>query len=168
MWEYKHTDEMYTGRFDRSEKIVHSDVYLGQEYSDGLYHWKYIKRERKNGKWVYYYKDDKLSEAKYKYDTDKKALRYENSKRGYDKLNSIHYRYNGKDIDDPTYTKLGRDAFSSSVNYKLAKKKSDKRKKKYNAPIKALNKMSEVGYNIRKKINKGIKHRGDFFRKYLF
>lgn len=27
---------------------------------DELYHWKYIKREKKNGKWVYTYSNDKL------------------------------------------------------------------------------------------------------------
>ena len=63
MWEYNYTDEMYTGRFDRSEKIFHSDVYLGQEFSDGLYHWKYIKRERRNGRWVYYYNDEAMNKA---------------------------------------------------------------------------------------------------------
>lgn len=163
MWEYKHTDEMYTGRFDRSEKLFHSDVYLGQEYSDGLYHWKYIKRERKNGKWVYYYKDDKLAEAKKKYDTDKAALEYENKKRGYE-ANSITYMHKGKEVKDPAYRKLGRDTFSSSVNYKFAKEKSDKRKKKYEAPIRVLNKASDINYNIKKKIKKGKKAIARFFK----
>lgn len=28
------------------------------QYSDELYHWKYIKREKVNGKWKYYYDED--------------------------------------------------------------------------------------------------------------
>ena len=35
--------------------------YRGNEQlnsDDSLQHWKYIKRERKNGKWKYYYHDD--------------------------------------------------------------------------------------------------------------
>lgn len=64
MWKYNHTDEMYTGKYDRSEKLYHSDVYLGQDYTDGIYHFKYIKREKKNGKWVYYYKDDLTDQRK--------------------------------------------------------------------------------------------------------
>jgi hypothetical protein len=40
---------------------------------DELMHWKYIKREKKNGRWVYYYKDDNYDKAKQKYDLMKKA-----------------------------------------------------------------------------------------------
>ena len=43
--------------------------YKGQMYrTDELKHWKYVKREKKNGKWVYYYDnqtDKKLAAAKY-------------------------------------------------------------------------------------------------------
>ena len=31
---------------------------------DQLMHWKYIKREKKNGKWVYYYDESELNKAK--------------------------------------------------------------------------------------------------------
>lgn len=34
---------------------------------DELYHWKYIKREKVNGKWRYYYKDDDYDKAKADY-----------------------------------------------------------------------------------------------------
>lgn len=34
------------------------------EVGEELMHWKYIKRERKNGKWVYYYHDDAVENAK--------------------------------------------------------------------------------------------------------
>ena len=40
------------------DEIFHSDIYLGKDFSDGIQHFKYIKREKKNGKWVYYYQDD--------------------------------------------------------------------------------------------------------------
>lgn len=41
---------------------------MGQYYAvvkrtkpnDELKHWKYVRREKKNGKWVYYYDDDKF------------------------------------------------------------------------------------------------------------
>lgn len=42
------------------EELFHSDTFLGDEFSDEMYHWKYIKRERKNGKWVYYYDTTEL------------------------------------------------------------------------------------------------------------
>lgn len=38
---------------------------------DELYHWKYIKREKVNGKWRYYYKDTDVDDAKKAYDTAK-------------------------------------------------------------------------------------------------
>ena len=45
-------------------ELYHSSVYLGQDYSDGIKHWKYIDKEIIKGKWVYYYKDDKLNKYK--------------------------------------------------------------------------------------------------------
>lgn len=49
--------------------LVHSDSFLGMEFSDELYHWKYIKREKKNGKWRYYYdKNSASSDIKTKRD----------------------------------------------------------------------------------------------------
>ena len=43
-------------RGDNGEFLMHSDTYLGEDYiSPNLMHWKYIKKERKNGRWVYYY-----------------------------------------------------------------------------------------------------------------
>lgn len=43
------------------DELIHSDIYLGEEYYDGLIHkkYKYIDKEFKNGKWVYYYGDYK-------------------------------------------------------------------------------------------------------------
>lgn len=43
-----------TQEFD-DETLFHSDTFLGNEFSDEMYHWKYIKREKVNGKWRYYY-----------------------------------------------------------------------------------------------------------------
>lgn len=39
--------------------LMHSDMYLGKDYSKGMKHWKYIKRYKVNGKWRYVYGDDK-------------------------------------------------------------------------------------------------------------
>lgn len=38
-----------------NKELYHSDIYLGEEYSDGIKHWKYIKKEVINGKTRYYY-----------------------------------------------------------------------------------------------------------------
>ena len=50
--------------------------YRGNEQlnsDDSLQHWKYIKRERKNGKWKYYYHDDNYVDARDKYNDASKA-----------------------------------------------------------------------------------------------
>lgn len=33
------------------------------EYADELYHWKYLKKVKKNGEWVYYYTKEQLRDA---------------------------------------------------------------------------------------------------------
>jgi hypothetical protein len=90
MWKYQKTEDMFI-RNSNSE-IYHSDVYLGQDFSDGIKHWKYIKRERRNGRWVYYYKDDKydklLKESSNAYANKKIAVNnYYDAKKRYDSLN---------------------------------------------------------------------------------
>ena len=59
-------------KLTKNDSIYHSNVYVGKEYNDGIYHWKYIKRYKKNGKWVYEY--DKTSTA-YKAYQDAKSGR---------------------------------------------------------------------------------------------
>lgn len=54
MWQYNDFSKMTTK--PNNSIICHSDTYLGADFSDGLKHWKYIKKEKKaNGKWRYYY-----------------------------------------------------------------------------------------------------------------
>lgn len=52
MWEYNHTETM----FNNSTELYHSDIYLGQDYSDGIRHYKYVKKiPIGNGKFRYIY-----------------------------------------------------------------------------------------------------------------
>ena len=41
--------------------LYHSEIYLGRDFSDGIYHYKYIRKEVKNGHTYYIYDE---SEAK--------------------------------------------------------------------------------------------------------
>lgn len=54
MWRYVHTDEMYHSLTNKNE-LYHSNTYLGQDYSDGIKHFKYISKKMVNGKWQYIY-----------------------------------------------------------------------------------------------------------------
>ena len=49
---------------------------FGQIYDDELYHWKYIKKVKKNGKWRYYYDEsaNELTKLQGDIDTAQKAL----------------------------------------------------------------------------------------------
>lgn len=51
-------NKLYKYNINKNE-LMHSDVYLGKDYSDGLQHWKYISKEFINGKWRYYYTNRK-------------------------------------------------------------------------------------------------------------
>lgn len=51
-----------TNTNDESGSIMHSDRYLGADYTCGLQHWKYLKKEKINGKWRYYYDLDQLKD----------------------------------------------------------------------------------------------------------
>ena len=37
------------------DELYHSDTFLGNEFDDEMYHYKYIKKYKVNGKWRYYY-----------------------------------------------------------------------------------------------------------------
>lgn len=84
----------------RDDELFHSDTFLGDEFDDEMYHWKYVKKKKVNGKWRYYYdvKDamgvDELktyNKAKDVYETaernrieSKRAVRdFENKSRNY-------------------------------------------------------------------------------------
>lgn len=62
-------------------ELYHSDRYLGADYSNGIKHYKYIKRERINGRWVYYYNTIPLANEKEGLErnikTDKYMLKYQ-------------------------------------------------------------------------------------------
>ena len=44
--------------------IIHGQLYAVPSKSNELKHWKYVKREKVNGKWRYYYDDSELKKAK--------------------------------------------------------------------------------------------------------
>ena len=76
---------------DNNTELYHSGVYLGKDYSDGIKHWKYIKREWKNGKWNYYYDDNNTKYDRYKKQFKVKAYDAEQAINN-DIANGIHNR----------------------------------------------------------------------------
>lgn len=154
MWKYTHTDEMYHSLTNK-EELFHSDTYLGQDFSDGIKHFKYIKREKVNGKWRYYYKDAALDKIESRKNYNLAALREENKRRGYGDNDFSYVKVNGKYVgQDKVYQKLSNDAIRSSSKYANTKYKSDERKKKYDLTIKGLNTLSDASYTVGKTAKK--------------
>ena len=161
MWKYQNTDEFYHTNYyknlaKQSEKeLYHSDVYLGKDYSDGIKHFKYIKREKINGKWRYYYKDDKLDalakSKDYEYDLYKRMDKATKT--------SINNNHKGDKNDDIVWQNIKERQniidryFKKNKEYKEEKNKSDKRKTRYEKYlIKPLNKASDTIYKGKQKV----------------
>ena len=43
-----------------SNKLYHSDIYLGQDFSDGLKHYKYLRKVKTSYGWRYIYDESEL------------------------------------------------------------------------------------------------------------
>ena len=99
-------------------ELYHSDVYLGADYSNGLKHWKYIKRYRgRNGKWRYVYANKETHKSinddlrKEQHFLDLAEEMHEKS----DDIYNAYYRAKKYDIG----TKKSRDdALRTSTDYK--------------------------------------------------
>jgi hypothetical protein len=141
---------------------MHSDTYLGEDYiSPNLVHWKYIKKERKNGRWVYYYDEsgdktlnnlkssvqDRFDEREqHKYITqDLVDYKKNKNKKNY---NGVFKNEKGKiDLGANEFTyKNGKETSEKVVRYKNVDegirdqtKKYNKKNKEYNDAKKAYN-----------------------------
>lgn len=66
-------------RGNNGEILMHSDTYLGEDYtSPNLMHYKYLRKERRNGRWYYVYDDSEYRQAEKASDMAKQIM-----KRGY-------------------------------------------------------------------------------------
>lgn len=138
------------------EKIVHSDIYKGEDYSDGILHYKYIKKEKINGRWVYYYDIRKLMDKK---DIIEKNINTDK----YYIDNNIKYKspYNGK-----TY---GPDHYKKALKYdKLDLAKTNATIQGLKLTADTLNRVSKFIMKTKlkyKNISKNIKDKGSKFVK---
>ena len=83
-------------------ELYHSDKYLGADFSDGIKHWKYVKREKlSNGKYRYYY-------------TDKNNIMYTTDSKKDDKYHGGANRYS-------KYTNMDRYGNTNTIQTKKGK-----------------------------------------------
>lgn len=150
------------------ETLFHSDTFLGDEFSDEMYHWKYIKKKKVNGKWRYYYDiDDALgydeqTEMIRNRELYKHAINDRNTRRI---ANEAYYEMLNKKVKkDP---KTGKPIYTKEQQYRLKDKQAAmeymnkyayERGKKYLQSKKAYDKtVLGVIDNAKSKLNKGKK-----------
>jgi len=124
MWKYQNTDELYhTNMYKNMNKksnheLYHSDIYLGKDYSDGIKHYKYIRKYQKNGRTYYVYDNtqEKLNDIK---SNAARSIGNRIGKKGYrdDDGYKVHKTYN-KNGSVETW----KIRFSSDKNKKATKK----------------------------------------------
>lgn len=180
MWRYRHTDEMYHSAVNNHDKNVlyHSDVYLGATFSDGIYHWKYVKREKRNGKWVYYYSDPTYDKAKNTYNAVDKRLKSAESKLVSANTHNqkVHSNPNStvedKDRADIELQKVYKEYESITKSHAKAKKNWEKEQSKKtrgkaiaDRVIKIANKASDTHYRAKKIVNEILKKLSKKFKK---
>lgn len=118
MWKYKNTNEMFE---QNKNQLCHSDVYLGKDFSDGLKHYKYLRKYKKNGHTYYIYDEselnahEKMAEAAANYVN---KTEYQDS-RGYTVKHKIDKRGNG-------YTWKFGSSFSSPKEYTAKERAKEK------------------------------------------
>ena len=157
MWQYQNTDELYHANMYKNinkkinNELYHSDVYLGKDFSDGIKHFKYIKREKVNGRWRYYYKNDKLDQLGREKKDAMDMLREENKLRGY----GDNTYGNSKD-KSKSYNHIVNNGFHKSMAYASEEYKDRKRRERYNGYVNALNTVSDAKHKAKEKIKQKI------------
>ena len=75
-------------------ELYHSDIYLGEDYSDGIKHYKYLKKVKSaSGKWRYIYDESDLKNVENNINTINKAI---TNKDGYIKYTNAKGDYVSK------------------------------------------------------------------------
>ena len=168
MWQYRNTDELYHANTYKNmnknlnNELYHSDVYLGKDFSDGIKHWKYIKREKVNGRWRYYYtnaKDKKLNKLAKERKDALEMLRTENKIRGYGDDYGDHFYYkNGKMVEqDSAYKHINKHVSEKVWKYGTAELRDRERKARYEKYlINPMNKVSDKIYSGKQKVSNAI------------
>lgn len=123
-------------------EIHYRDKYTGVDYTDNIKHHRYIKREMKNGRWVYYYN---MSELKNQNKAIKETIKYD--KNMIKNNTTYNSPYDGK--------KYGPDHYKKALKYDTIDLiKNRVKMKSIKMTTKSLNEISKYRAIGKKKINK--------------
>lgn len=159
---YKSTNEMFN-----NSSLCHSDTYLGNDYTDGIKHYKYVRKEP-NGKggYKYYYKELNLDGTPREW--------YTKNKKGY---YGTYKSYNGTEYEQDkhgNYKPIGHD--TKTIHIKKSNKlfSSSKTKKyannSYGHEYVTTKNVGLIEQNVRKgknKVDKLLKKFGKKLRKII-
>ena len=132
--------------------ILHSDIHMGTDFSEGFKHWKYIKRYKgkngKNGKWQYVYADKKThkqisANQKAAKDADTRSKFYNNMSTQH-RISQDKKRMQGK-------------SYTEDPNIEFGKRKSASEKRSsrlYDAAATKLINKNDIGKKGKKLMNK--------------
>lgn len=160
---------------------------FGQIYDDELYHWKYIKKVKKNGKWRYYYdkeqlKDDLGFDEKEAYEQALANQAYTENKVDMTRQNylnafnrSLDFKYVPDPFKNPKLEKMyGYMADKNMERYRRAGEANTRAKKAVEAtfakyertPIGQVDKMVKDAKRIAEKVIDAVKY--DFLYEFEF
>ena len=140
--------------------IIHGTFY--EVSNDQLMHWKYIKREKKNGRWVYYYDQSELNALKSNVNNAK--LQEDAARNGL-----IASRVN-RDVNADIYAENGNASYTAKIVAQAAAdanryEKAYKNKSEYAKRVtKKYNSMAVKTFAART-ISKGLVKVANFFSK---
>lgn len=108
-----------------NNKLYHSDIYLGQDFSDGIRHYKYLKKVKSaSGKWRYIYDESELKSEEKKINALKSAQDKLRDKNG-------NYRY----IDSKGNTVIKKDGYTATTYSNSKQTAADKAKEKLDSEL---------------------------------
>lgn len=136
-----------------NDELFHSDSFLGEEFSDELQHYKYIKREKKNGKWVYYYDTKELD----KYNRGEAVTSKKMNADGSKVENTTKYKKTDKLFDSQSIisSKTNSSERVTTIQYqgKLSRARAKAEKKIFDTFYSGKRKTQKVN-SLKKKANK--------------
>lgn len=150
---------------DSSEKLIHTEEYLGAEYDEGLQHWKYIKKYRNSkGKWTYVYADknthNNIEKKDYERQRDAKAASQFNAHAAF-YMDHLKPGVGGSS----SQSHIPHEIKTGLLGYKLYSKRAEEKNKQYDYLIEANSIKSAANRSIKelKTTYKDIIKRGSNF-----
>lgn len=154
-------------RKSEENELFHSDEFLGVDFSDEIYHWKYIKKKKVNGKWRYYYDRSELDKYDQEYSNERTTYKNVNGRTEVQKKTKTQYNKTNNWLDSTSKleTTSGVTSKGDSIGYKkvtytksqgkLSRAQAKGEKKIYDTFLSNKSTVKKTMKKASKKINRG-------------